>query len=57
MMPRASEMRVLVRRGRRISLLRVQGRSKGLLFHEDIQYKVATIRDKARAGTPVWQGR
>ena len=49
MMPRASEMRVLVRRGRRISLLRAQGRSRGLLILEDVQYRAAAIRVKARA--------
>ena len=36
MMPGASEMWVLVRRGRRISLLRARGRSRGLLFLEDV---------------------
>ena len=41
-------MRMLVRRGKRISLLRARGRSRGLIFLEDVQYKAAAIRAKAR---------
>ena len=40
-------MRVLVRRERRINLLRARGRSRGLLFLKDVQYKATTIRGKA----------
>ena len=57
MMPRASEMWVLVRRERRINLLRAWERSRRLLFHEDIQYRAATIRAKARARIPIRQDR
>ena len=56
MMPEASEMRVLVRRGRRISLLRARGRSKGLLFLEDVQYRASAIRAKAKAEVLARQG-
>ena len=50
MMPRAVEIRVLVISERRVSLLRAQERSKGLLSHEGFQDKVAALRAKARAG-------
>ena len=57
MMLGASEMRVLVRSGRRINLLRARGRSRGLLLLEDVQYKAATIKAKARAEVLARQGR
>ena len=50
MMQRASGMWVLVRRGRRVSLLLAWGRSKGLLLHNSFKGKAATIRAMARAG-------
>ena len=50
-------MRVLMRRGRRINLFRARGRSKGLLFLEDVKYRVATIRAKARVEVLARQGR
>ena len=56
MMPKASEIRVLVRNGRRINFLRARGRSRGLIFHENIQYRAAAIKAKVRAGMPVRQG-
>ena len=43
-------MQVLVRRGRRVSLLLAQGKIKGLLLHEDFRAKATTIRVKAKAG-------
>ena len=57
MMLKASQMRVLVRRGRRISLLRAQGRSRGLLFLEDVHYRAAAIRAKDRAEVLAKRGR
>ena len=51
-----SKMRVLVRRGRRISLLLARGRSRGLPLHEDFRDKAKTIRAKARARLLVKQG-
>ena len=50
MMHGVSEIRVLVRRGRRANLLLVWGRSRGLPLHENFRDKVATIRAKARDG-------
>ena len=50
MMYEASEIRVLVTRGRRVSLLLVQDRSRRLLFHEDFRDKALAIRAKARSG-------
>ena len=44
-------MRVLVARGRRVSLLLVRERSRGLLVHEGS--RAATIRAKDRSGLPV----
>ena len=46
----ASEVRVLVARGRRINLLLVWERSKGLLFPEDHKDRVEAIRAKVRVG-------
>ena len=46
-------MWVLVRRERRISLPQARDKSGGLLFHEDIQYRTATVRSKARVGMPI----
>ena len=43
----ASEIRVLVRRGRGVSPLLARERSRGLLFHKGLQNKVAVIRAKA----------
>ena len=57
MMLGASEMQVLVRKGRRVSLHRTWGRSGGFLYLKDIQYMVATIKAKARAGARARQGR
>ena len=51
----ALEMRVLVARGRRVSLLPVQERSRGLLVHEGS--RVAAIRARDRSGLPVRLGR
>ena len=48
-------MRVLVARGRRVSLLLVRGRSPGLLVHVDS--RVATIRARDRSGLPIRLGR
>ena len=41
-------MRVLVGKGRRVSLLLALERSRGLLFHEDLYDRTATIRAKAK---------
>ena len=41
-------MRVLVGKGRRVSLLLTQERSIGLLFREDFQGRTTTIRAKAK---------
>ena len=49
MMPEAFEIRVLVISGRRVSLLRAQERSKGLLFHDDFQDSAAAFMAKARS--------
>ena len=49
-------MRVLVRRGRRISLLRARGRSRGLPLLEDVQYRATTIGAKARVEVLARQG-
>ena len=57
MMLKAFEMRVLMRKGRSISLLRARGRSKGLLFLEEVQYKAVAIRAKARAEVLARKGR
>ena len=48
-------MRVLVARGRRVSLLLVRGRSPGLLVH--VGSKVAAIWAKDRSGLPVKLGK
>ena len=48
-------MRVLVARGRRVSLLLVRERSRGLLVHEGS--KVAAIRARDRSELPVRLGR
>ena len=46
---RASEMRVLVLRGRRVNPLPLaQERSRGLLLHEGFRERVAATRAKAR---------
>ena len=50
MMHGSSEIRVLVTRGRRVSLLLVRERSRRLLFHEDFRDRDATIRAKAISG-------
>ena len=51
----ASEIRVLVARGIRISLLLVRERSRRLLFHEDFKDRVEAIRAKAKPGLPINQ--
>ena len=48
-------MRVLVARGRRLSLLLVRERSRGLLVH--VGSKVAAIRARDRSGLPIRLGR
>ena len=48
-------MRVLVARGRRVSLLPVRGRSPGLLV--SVGSRAAVIRAKDRSGLPVKLGR
>ena len=48
-------MRVLVTRGRRVSLLLIRERSRGLLFH--VGSKAATIRARDRSGLPARLGR
>ena len=52
MMHGASEMQVLVARERRISLLLVRERGRGLLFHECLRdgEGVVAIRAKAKPG-------
>ena len=54
-MLRALGMRVLVAKGRRVSILLVRGRSSGLLVHEGS--RVAAIRARDRSGLPVRLGR
>ena len=48
-------MRVLVARGRRVSLLLVRERSRGILVH--MGSKAAAIRARDRSGLPVRLGR
>ena len=48
-------MRVLVEKGRRVSLLLVRERSRGLLVHEGS--RVAAIQAKDRSRLPVIMGR
>ena len=48
-------MRVLVARGRRVSLLPVRERSRGLLVH--VGFRAATIRARERSGLLVRLGR
>ena len=50
-------MRRLVARGRRVSLLLIQERSRRLLVHEDFRDGAAAIRAKARLGLLVSEGR
>ena len=57
MMPGAFKIRVLVISGRRVSLLRGQERSKGLLSHEGFQDKAVAFRAKARSGLLAHQDR
>ena len=57
MMHGASEMRVLVTRGRRVSLLPVRERSKRLLVHEGFKDRAAAIRAKAISGLLASQDR
>ena len=54
-MHKASEMRVLVARGRRISLLLVRERSRRLLFHEDFRDRAAAIKAKSKSRFPISQ--
>ena len=49
MTQKESRMRVLVGRGRRVSLLLSRGKSRGLLLHISFRGKAATIKAKARA--------
>ena len=55
MMLGALGMRVLVARGRRVSLLLVRERSRGLLVH--VGSRAAAIRARDRSGFPVRLGR
>ena len=48
-------MRVLVARGRRVGLLLVRERSRGLLVH--VGFRAAAIRAKDKSGLPVKLGR
>ena len=48
-------MRVLVARGRRVSLLLVRERSRGLVVHEGS--KVVAIRARDRSGLPIRLGK
>ena len=52
---RSTGMQVLVAKGRRVSLLLVQGRSPGLLVHKGS--KAATIRTRDRSRLPIKLGR
>ena len=54
---RASEIWVLVLRGRRINLLIICEGSGRLLFHRDFKDGVAAIRAKAESGLLVRRGR
>ena len=56
-MPEASEMRVLVRRGRRINFFLARERNRGFLFHETIQCRAAVIKAKAKRGHLARRGR
>ena len=56
-MPGASETRVLMISGRRVSLLRARERSKGLLFHEGFQDRAVAFKAKARSGLLASQDR
>ena len=51
----ASEMRVLVARGRRVSLLLVRERSQRLLIGEG--FRATTIMDKVKLGLPIRRDR
>ena len=53
----ASEIRVLVARGRRISLLLVREGSRRLLFHGDFKDGMAAIRAKAELRLLAKRGR
>ena len=53
----AFEIRVLVKRGKRIKLLLVRERSRRLLSHEDFKDEVAAVRAKTRLGLPISQDR
>ena len=58
-MHRASEILLLVTRGRRVNLLLVRERSRKLLFHEDFRDgdRAAAIKAKAESGLLAKQGR
>ena len=56
-MHEALGMRVLVARGRRVSLLPVQEIGRRLLLHKDFRNKVEVIRAKAKIGHLVRQDR
>ena len=49
---RAFVIRVLVRRRKRISLLLAQGKSRGLMLHEDFREKAVATKAKARISHP-----
>ena len=57
MMHEASEIQVLVTRGRRVNLLLVREISRRLLFYEDFKDKAAAIRAKAELRLLVRRGR
>ena len=56
-MHEALEMRVLVARGRRVSLLLVQERGRRLLLRKDFKNRAEVIGVKAKIGHLVRQGR
>ena len=57
MIHEALEMRVLVARGWRTSLLLVRERSRRILIHEDFKDGAVAIRAKARSGLRINQDR
>ena len=57
MMHEASEIQVLVTRGRRVNLLLVREISRRLLLYEDFTDKAAAIRAKAELRLLVRRGR
>ena len=56
-MHEALGMRVLVARGRRVSLLPIRERGRRLLLRKDFRNRAEVIRAKAKIGHLVWQDR